>query len=276
VKELLMLYQFDYLSPSTKEELFTLLRERGTDCRVLAGGTDLLVDVRAGRAAPRALVDVKKIREFAVLAYNDQEGLSIGAAVRCSDLLAQDRVREKYPLLCEAAEQIGSPQVRNRATIVGNICTASPSADMAPPLLCLGASVVISSHVGSRVMALKDFFAGVKKTALKADEMVERILVPPDMANARGGFEKLKRIKGHDLALVNCALIVKGELMRVAIGACCTTPVILGDFPVKTAADEVCKEAEESIKPIDDVRASKDYRVFMVRTFIKRLMGRIG
>jgi CO/xanthine dehydrogenase FAD-binding subunit len=270
-----MLYEFNYLSPFTKEELYAALEDQ-ENCKLLAGGTDLLVDIRAGRIRPKALVDIKKIKELSSITCSEREGLSIGAAVKCSDLIADSMTEKNYPLLRDAAMRIGSPQIRNRATIVGNLCTASPSADMAPALLCMGASVVISSKVGSRLLALKDFFAGVKKTALRPDEIVEKVIVPPDMAQARGGFEKLKRIKGHDLALVNLALIKKGELMRVAIGACCTTPIVLKDFTAQTPTEEVCREAERCIKPIDDVRASKDYRIFMVRTFIKRLMGRIN
>lgn len=270
-----MLQEFFYEAPGTRDALFDVLKERGSGTRLLAGGTDLLVDIRAGLASPLLVVDIKKIREYHEISYGQKEGLSIGAAVRCSDVLRNNDIRERFPLIAEAAGQIGSPQIRNRATVVGNICTASPSADMAPVLLCLDASVEISSKKGSRVVPLKNFFAGVKKTALQSGEVVERITVPPAMAGAKGGIAKLKRIKGHDLALVSVALVKKGELMRVAIGACAPTPVLLKDFKAGASFEEVKSAAEKSIKPIDDVRASADYRLFMVGIYIRRLMEKI-
>jgi len=267
-----MLQEFSYLSPSTSDELYAILREKAGAGRLFAGGTDLLVDIRGGKASPACLIDLKKIEKYHILSYSDMEGLSIGTAVTCRELITSTVTRAHYPLLAEVAEHLGSPQLRNRATIVGNICTASPSADMAPMLLCLEASVEMASKEGLRRVPLREFFTGVKKTSCAAHEVVERIIVPPHLADAKGGYEKLKRIKGHDLALANVALIKKGDIVKVAIGACSVTPVLLKDFSSGTSAADIVNEAERSIKPIDDIRASREYRLFMVKTYVERLM----
>jgi len=269
-----MLKEFCYLSPATREELLDMLAEKGSNGRLYAGGTDLLVDIRGGKAPPLYIIDVKKIEKYHLLSWGELEGLSIGAAVTCSDVVGSAVVKAHYPLLADAAEHLGSPQLRNRATIIGNLCTASPCADMAPMLLCLDASVEISSKLGgTRRIPLKELFTGVKKTSCAPHEVVERIIVPPGMADSEGGYEKLKRIKGHDLALASVAVAKKGDRIRVAIGSCAVTPVLLPDFPADTPAADIAAEAERSIMPIDDIRASRDYRLFMVKVYIERLMA---
>ena len=271
-----MLHEFSYSSPRTKDELFSILREKGEQARIYAGGTDLLVDIRAGLTAPRMLIDVKKIGEYRVISFDEKEGLSIGAAAPLNEVIRSRPVQEHFPLIAEAAGRIGSPQIRNRATVGGNLCTASPSADMAPVLLCLDASVEIASDRGVKIVRLGDFFKGVKKTALEKGEVLQRVLVPCSMADSKGAMEKLKRIKGHDLSLVSVALVKKGEIMRIAIGACAPIPVVLKDFTAGEAPEKVLQEALRQVKPIDDVRASADYRRFMVEVYIERLMTRFS
>lgn len=270
-----MLQEFSYLSPATKEELLGIIWEKKDKARLLAGGTDLFVDIRSGIIKPELVVDIKRIEEFSKIQYKENEGLSIGPAVKCIDIINNAAVKERFPLLKEAASQIGSLQIRNRATIVGNICTASPSANISPALLCLDASVEITSKNESRKIKLQDFFLNVKKTVLLHSEIVERIVVPDTFAYAGGGMEELKRVRGHDISTVSVALIKKERLIRVAIGACNVTAILLKDFDIDTSVDVICKEAENAMKPIDDIRASKDYRIFMVMTFIKRLIERV-
>ncbi len=268
-----MLQEFSYLSPATRDELLTLRQERGSRCRLLAGGTDVLVDIRGGKVSPSCVLDVKRVEKYHAISYDEKEGLSIGAAVTCKDIIISRKVNTHHPMLSEVASHLGSPQLRNRATVVGNICTASPCADMATILLALEASVELASKErGTRRLPISEFFTGVKKTACAIDEVVERVIIPPHMAGAEGGYEKLKRIKGHDLALVSVLMIKKGEMVRVAIGSCAETPVLLKDFSHLTPVEEIVKEAERSIIPIDDIRASRDFRLFMVKTYIERLM----
>jgi len=270
-----MLTDFSYCAPQTEAELFEILRENRDDAKLLAGGTDLLVDIRGGKIAPKILIDIKKIPDLKKLSFSDSKGLEIGAALTCSELIENRMIRKKYPLLVDAASCIGSPQVRNRATVGGNICTASPCADLAVALLCLGASVQLGSQVGTRLLKLKEFFTGVKRTALRPGEALLEILVPPESADAACGMEKLKRIKGHDLALASVALMKKGNLLRIAIGSCDETPVVLRDLPTDISPQDACDEALRTIHPISDVRASKEFRAFMVQIMINKLMKRL-
>ncbi|MDQ7821568.1 MAG: xanthine dehydrogenase family protein subunit M [Candidatus Eremiobacteraeota bacterium] len=268
-----MLYPFEYHAPRQEKDLLQLLSESLGTAKLLAGGTDLLVDMRAGKIHPGKLIDIKKIKSYHEIDFDGGSGLSIGAAVRCIDVMESALIRDRFPLLAGAASELGSPQLRNRATIMGNLCTASPSADMAPLLLCMGARIRIASLEGTREVDLGTFFTGVKATVLGPGEVAEAILIPPSMAGARGGHEKLKRIRGHDLALASVALLRTDGRLRVAVGACAVTPLLLKEFAAGATPEEVCTAARQAIKPIDDLRASGEYRAFMVDTFIRRLMA---
>ena len=267
-----MLYPFAYVAPATKGELLRALDAEGGQARLLAGGTDLLVGLRQGHSVPKRVLDLKRAAGFPRICFDPQEGLRIGPAVTCAELLESAVVREHYPVLATAAAHLGSPQLRNRATVAGNLCTASPCADMATALLAHGAAVAIESHRGTRVLPLAELFVGVKKTALEPDELLGAIIVPAAQAGARGGMEKLKRVKGHDLALCSVALVCKAGRLRVAVGACAPTPVVTAELPASSAVEDVVAAARAVIRPIDDLRASAAYREFMVGTFVERLM----
>ncbi len=266
-----MLHEFCYFAPTGRKELLAFLDENKASSKILAGGTDLLVDVRGGKEKPGILVDIKKIPEYRIISFDPVEGLSIGAAVTCFQLISDRVIASKFPLIADAASRIGSPQLRNRATIAGNICTASPCADLGTALLALGASVETASAGRRRLIPLRDFFTGVKKTRLQRGEIVERIIVSPDMAGARGGMEKLKRIKGHDLALVSVAMIRNGNNLRIALGAAAPTPVVIEDLPASTPLGKVVEKVGDAIKPITDIRASQEFRLFMARNFVEKL-----
>lgn len=268
-----MLAEFSYRAPRAREELLRLLAETAGESRIMAGGTDLLVGIRDGAVRPSLVIDLKKVNGFDRLAFDPHSGLSIGPAVTISALLESSLVRSKFPVLTAAAAALASVQLRNRATVVGNVVNASPCADMAPPLLCLKASAIIASAASVREVLLSEFFTGVKKTVLKPGELMERILIPAEMAGCRGGTLKLKRIKGHDLGIVSVALVRRGKVLRVAIGSAAPTPVLLPELPASAPAEKVCREALRAIQPIDDVRCTREYREFMVQVFIRRLMA---
>lgn len=266
-----MFQNFTYLAPKSMKELYTLLMEKSDSTRILAGGTDFLVGLHNNWVAPASLIDIKKISELKGITFSPDKGLAIGATTVCVDLINDKNVRKYYPLLAEAVHHLGSPQLRNRATIAGNLCTASPCADMGCSLLSLNASVEIGSAEGVRIVALKDFFFGPKKTQIKSHEVLQRILVPADMAGASFGMEKLKRIRGHDLALVSVAMARTGKVIRAGIGSCAPTPVVTADLPADASVDKVIAAVEQVISPIDDIRASRDYRLFMVREFVQKI-----
>lgn len=268
-----MLDPFSYVAPRAKAELLARLADGAGQVRLLAGGTDVLPDLRLSRRYPRVMLDLKRVTELRELRFDTKEGLRIGAAVTCADLLASAEVRELFPVLALAAGHVGSPQLRNRATAVGNICTASPCADVASALLAHGAQVEIESKGGARSVSLADFFVGPKKTALAPDELVTRVVVPSAMAGARGGMQKLKRIKGHDLALASVVLVEHRDELRLAIGSCAPTPVPVPVVKASASKDEVLAAARSVLRPIDDLRASAEYRSFMVAVFIERLLA---
>ncbi|HOL46892.1 MAG TPA: xanthine dehydrogenase family protein subunit M [bacterium] len=270
-----MLYEFDYISPKNKNELLEIIAEKNGECKILAGGTDLLVDIRNGIIKPKFVVDIKTVKDFPKITYSEKEGLIIGPTITCFDIIENKLIQEKFPALVLTAKELGSTQIRNRATIIGNICNASPCADMSLSLLCLDASVDIISKEGTRRVKIKEFFTGVKKTVLNKGEVVEKIIIPAVMANAKAGFKKLKRIKGHDLSLVSVCLVKKGKIMRVAVGSAAPTSVVSDDIDSNSDFPTVWSKIEKLINPIDDIRCSKDYRIFMVKVYLERLLKEV-
>ncbi len=267
---------FTYLAPGSMKELYLMLKKSSGKARILAGGTDILVELHNNWIAPDCLIDIKKIPELSGISYSPTKGLSIGATTVCIDLINDANVRKHYPLLADAAHRIGSPQLRNRATIAGNLCTASPCADMGCSLLALNASVELGSADGVRVIPLKDFFTGPKKTQLKKHEILQRIMVPADMAGASFGMRKLKRIKGHDIALVSVAMARTAKGIRAGIGSCAPTPVVTAELSPDASVEKVIAAVEKIVSPIDDVRASREFRLFMVKDFVEKIYPELG
>lgn len=257
------------------DDLLGFLSAHGGESSVLSGGTDLLVNIRAGLVRPRYVVDLKRVTGLGDITFDETEGLSIGACATVNDLVHHETACSRYAILRIAGEELATFQLRNRATVVGNIVTASPCGDMTSPLLCLGTDVVLRSARGERRMPLVEFITGVKKTQIAPDEIVQRLVVPPDRIDAAGGYRKLKRIKGHDLGVVAVALIKSRGHARVAISSAAPTPVLLPDFGVDTPVAEIQQAAQTAISPIDDVRCTKEYRRFMVDVFIRRLMEEV-
>ncbi len=270
-----MLHAFRYLAPRTREELLRMLGEHGASAKLLAGGTDLLVNIRNGLAAPDYVVNVKSVEGFAGISWSEREGLIIRASATINEVLENEKIRSAFPLLAVCARDLASHQVRNRATVIGNVVNASPCSDMAPALLCLNAKAVIVSHRGEREVPFREFFTGVKKTVLQKDELLERIEVPARAADTRGSYHKLKRINGHDLGIVGVALAKKDGALRLGISSAAPTPVFVGDLKESEPADAVVAAAMRAISPISDVRCTKEYREFMVGVFIRRLLTEV-
>ncbi|MDQ2959622.1 MAG: FAD binding domain-containing protein [Candidatus Dormibacteraeota bacterium] len=267
---------FAYRSPVERQELFSLLVEHGENARILAGGTDLLIDVRAGFAHPALVVNIKRVEGFSDITWSQTEGLIIRPGVTINDVLADARIRDSYPLLVACAQVLASHQIRNRATVIGNVVNASPCSDMAPALLCLGARAVISSATGQRVVPFKEFFTGVKRTVLRPDEILEEIIVPPETAAARGSYCKLKRIKGHDLGIVGVAAMSKDGVLNLGISSCAPTPLLVEGLSAADSADAVVAAARDAIHPIDDLRCSREYREHMVGIFARRVLQEVA
>lgn len=268
-----MINNFLYFRPEAEDEVIERLKQYAAESKILAGGTDLLIYMKQYSLLPSVLIDIKGIKDLSKIDLDSDGNLIINAAVTCNDLIENNYIRKHYPVLAEAAHTIGSYQIRNRATIVGNICNASPAADMAGPLLVLDAAVVIHNGESIYEVPIKNFFTGVKKTVLKPTEYVKAIKVPGKYKDKESGYLKASRIKGHDLGICNVAVSKNNGTVKVAIGSCNITPVLLPDFESKQLdVKEVIDVAMKNINPIDDVRGSKEYRRHLVKVFIKRLL----
>lgn len=268
---------FDYFKPKSLKEVSDLQLKFRENIHIINGGTDLTIRIRDGLIEPDIVVDIKGIQELKDINFDEKEGLFIGACVTLGDLAKDPIVNEKYEILADAANTVGSVQVRNRATMAGNICNASPLADTATPLLALDAKVVIYSPDGEKEVSIHDFFVWVRKTCLKQGEIVKGIRIPP-YDDIIGEFHKISRRNEVDLSTV-CASIVKiDENIRMAFGAVAPTPIRTRNAEVflkdKELTDEFIVEsakiASEDVSPIDDIRASKEYRSEMVEVLTHR------
>jgi carbon-monoxide dehydrogenase medium subunit len=241
--------------------------------KLLAGGTDLLVRLKSGRIRPEAVIDIKSLPEIQGSIERLGESYVIGALTLMADLESDPSIQQIYPALAEAVHNVGSVQIRNRATIAGNLCNASPAADSAPALLIYNAAVVCLSPRGERTLPLQDFITGPGKTALAADEIVKQIILPIPPAKQAAAFARLTRRKGVDLATINlCCQVNANGVTRFVLGAVGPVPVIVEEKNGLLSSpdeSEVAKKAciedlMQKATPITDVRASKEYRQAML------------
>jgi CO/xanthine dehydrogenase FAD-binding subunit len=275
-RRITVLPKFHYHRPATLDEAISLLEDLGPRARVMAGGTDLLVGLGDGSREADHVVDIKAIRELSGISVAD--GLvTVGACVTVNQLLEFEGLPTACRALHEAAARLATYQVRNRATVVGNICNASPACDMGPPLLVLDAEVLAVSPRGERTIPLADFFRGVKRTCCRPSEIVTEIRVPAG-DDTVSVFHKRTRIRGHDLSLVNgAAACERGTGLRMAIGAVAPTPVLVGGLG-RWGLDEsreIARHVLASISPIDDVRSSSAYRLAMAEFIAGDLLRRL-
>lgn len=275
--------RFDYFEPATLDEAVALLQRYNGQANVLAGGTDLLVEIKEHGRAPEYVVNIKKIPGMSHLSYDDQTGLKFGALATTRQIEIHPLVRANYPSLAQAVSELGSIQVRNRATVAGNICRASPSADTPPPLIAAGAAVRLYGPSGERTVLLEDFFTGPGQTVLQPGELVVEFMVPPPPPHTGQVYLKHGRRRAMELATVGVAVAVTlaGELcqeIRIVLGAVAPAPirarqaeVVLRGQKIDEALIEAAAEtAMQESKPISDVRASAAYRREMVRVLTAR------
>ena len=270
-----MLHEFKYEAPATRAELFELLTRYQGKAKVLAGGTDLLVNIRNGVMAPEIIIDLKKVDAYNGVSFNDAGTLHIGPTVTINEAMRDPFISAHFPLLQECGHDLASYQVRNRATVTGNVVNASPCSDMAPALLCLGAYALIASARGERTVPFNEFFTGVKKTVLAPDEVLEGISIPSSSSGAKGKYKKLKRINGHDLGIIGVAVVLVGGKINIAVSSAAPTPVMVSGLPMDISSEDAQREVVRIISPISDVRCTREYREFMVGVFVRRLLGEV-
>jgi CO/xanthine dehydrogenase FAD-binding subunit len=262
---------FAYARPETLEEALSLLDEYGTDARVLAGGTDLIIRLRDRTLMPSVVVDVKRIPDFAPSIDTSAGVMRISAGATMTDVYEDLMVRKMFPALADAASIIGSVQIRNRATLVGNQCNASPAADTAPTLLIYGAVLVVVGMGGERRIALDDFFIRSGVTMLQPGELVSAIEVP--IPNTRNGsaFARRTRRRGHDLASVTMAVSVDAAgRVRMSYGSLGPRPWVFVSDAGEPPFEEWFKRAAPSPT---SMRASPDYRLAMLRVLAERALA---
>lgn len=280
--------RFDYVAPKTLDEVLKALNKHKGASRLLAGGTDLIPQLKKREIkAPEYVIDLKGISGLDTILY-DGNGLKIGPLATISSIAQSPAVQEHYPILAQAALSMASPQVRNRGTFAGNICNAVPSADSIPSLITLSASVKIKSIRKERIVPLEQFFIGPRITALKANEMVVEIMVPQQREASRGVYLKLSPRHSMDLAIVGVAATGTCENgickdIRIALGAVAPTPVraptaeavLKGRQITSALIDEAARNAVTQCSPIDDHRASREYRCDMIYVLTRRALNQI-
>jgi carbon-monoxide dehydrogenase medium subunit len=256
----------------------------GKNALMMAGGTDLLIRLRDGEIRPDCIIDLKGVSGLTYIEYDDNKGLRIGALSSIADVAKSPKLLSEYAALAEAAASIGSIQIRNKGTIGGNLCNASPSADMAPPLIVMGAKVRIVGKGGERVSNLEDFFLGPGRSVLRNGEILTEIKVPKPPPLSGAAYLKLGRRGGMDLAIagVACLLVMDSksrcQRARIAMGAVAPTPLRAKEAEVLMTGEkiggelvaEVAKKAAEEAKPISDVRATANYRREVIEVLVKR------
>ena len=277
--------RFDYLAPKTIEDCIALLAQYGQKAEMLAGGTDLIPLMKWGETKPEYVIGLSQIPDLDEIQFIMTTGLKLGALTKIVEIEQSNIINEHYPVLARAASVLGSVEIRNRGTVGGNLCNAAPSAEMAPPLLVLGAKAVIASEKGERDIPLEDFFVGPGKTVLSNGEILVRLEVPPMKSHSAGEYIKLGIRKAMDIAVVGVAALIILEPgnntckeARLALGAVAPTPIrareaegVLGgknldEEIIESAAETASKEAS----PVTDIRASEEYRRDMVRVLTRQ------
>jgi aerobic carbon-monoxide dehydrogenase medium subunit len=279
---------FEYYRPGTVDEALSLYKKAGAAAKLLAGGTELVNEMRLGKAQPEQVIDLKLLQELDFMELG-AEGLRIGALYRVRDAeRSQPLQQSPYNVLSYAAGTLGSPQVRNKATIVGNVCRCSPSADLIPPLIALEASARIQTDEMIRTVAVENMLLGPGKTILKPGEIVTELVIPRMRPHTGCGYYKLSPRKSLDLAVVGVAAMIRTNPAiskcveaRIVLGAVAPTAmrakkaelILTGASLNQSLIEEAANAAAGECKPIDDVRSSAWYRKKMVAVATKRAIA---
>ena len=277
---------FGFVAAKDVADAVALLTEHGAGAKILAGGTDLLADLKFSPHHPQMIVDISRLDELKDIEVA-ADGLHIGALVTHSEIMQSPVIRDMFPALVEAAHTIGAVQTRNLGTLGGNLVTCVPSMDSGPTLIALEAQVTIAGPSGNRTVPLDELFAGPRKTSLKVGELLTDIVIPKTSLNKPATFEKFGLRKGQALALVNAAaalFVDKGNFKapRIALGAVAPTVIrapkaeayLDGRKVSAEAMAEAGRIAATEAKPISDFRASADYRRDLIAVLVKRCLAR--
>jgi len=276
--------EFEFLEPTSVQEASQLLREHGDDCRIIAGGTALMLALRQRMLMPSHVISIAKIRALRGITLGRQGELRIGALTLHAEIARSPLIREQVPMLADMASRVANPQVRNQGTIGGNLCYADPATDPPTCLMALDAQVVLKSASSSRILSIQEFLVDYYTTALEPGELVTEIRVPAPQFD-RGYHSRFLRKAAEHRPMVTIAMTVKQqgdvcEQARVVVGASTTTPTrvkraedfLTGKPITKHIAAQAADIAADEIDPVSDLRGTADYRRQMVRIVARRTM----
>lgn len=283
------MHKFDFIAARSPEDAVAQLQSRGPSGKLIAGGTDLLLQIKARASLPDYLIDLSQVDELGRFEDRPGEGLWIGSTVRLRAIQRSARLRARYGLIADGASLVGSIQIRNLATIGGNLCNAAPSADTAPPLIAAGARAEILGPHGTRSLPLEEFLLGPRKTALGPSELLLGVAVPEPAPRSGGCYLRHTPRKEMDIAVVGVASFVAfdGEIChqaRIALGAVGPTPLrahraesaLIGQPLTSELITRAAAIAAEEARPISDVRGSADFRRHLVRVLTQRALSEAG
>ncbi len=277
--------RFELLLPGSVDDCVKALAQGASDAKLLAGGTDLLPQLKNGLLKPARVIDLSGVARLRTIEAGNGQGLRVGSAVTARALELDRAVRAKYLSLAESGALVGSVQVRNLATLGGNICNAAPSADMAPPLLALDAEAVITGPKGERRVPIGAFFTGVRRTVLAPDELLVELVVPNPGPHSGGNYLRHTPRRELDIAVVGVAsqlTLANGVCTKARIALAAVAPVPLrataaeqalqGQAVTQDLIKRAADLAVEAARPISDQRGSADFRRHLVRVLTRRTL----
>jgi carbon-monoxide dehydrogenase medium subunit len=275
---------FEYISPETIEEAAGLLSKFGKQAELLAGGTDLILDMRNKKKAPKYIIDLKSIRGLEYIEF-DEDGLRMGSLTTVIAIRKSEAIKNRFPALFEAATEFASWQVQNRATVGGNLCRSSPAGDLITPLLVFDAQVGLIGTGGKRDVALEKFFSGPGRNIMNIDEILTEVKIPRQEENSSSAFRKMVR-SAEDIAKINCAVKVvmtdkRCDDVRVALGAVGPVPLrakkaeafIRNKEVNSRVVEETARKAVEDISPITDIRSTLEYREVISKILVRDMIS---
>ena len=277
--------KFEYLSPKSIKEALSLLAKHGPKAKLIAGGTDLISEMRWGEWRPQYVLGLSQIPGLDEIQFDKSTGLRMGAGCTIGEIERSKVIKENYPLMAQAASVLGSMEIRNRATVGGNLCTAAPSADMPPSLLVHGAKAVIATQKGEKLLALEDFFTGPKKTILNHDELLVRLEMPPMEPNSAGEYIKFGRRNAMEIAMIGVAALITLEdgkntckAARLAFATAAPTPIrsreaeklLTGKKLSEEIIDRAAETASNEASPRTSWRTTEEYRRDLIRVLTRR------
>ena len=272
---------FEYKRPASLDDALSLRDKWGESSSLLLGGTDLFLAIEDGVVSPEMIIDLKNIPGLNCLEEKD-DSIIVGAGMTYSDLIKSSLVRKSLPGIWESSRLVASVGIRNSATMVGNICNAVPSAESAAPLMVRDARIHIASKSGERVVPITTFFTGPRKTVVSPGEIVTKITIPLVKEDFGESYIKLGRYRGEDIAQVCVSVFVDSQWnYKIAFGAVGPVPmrihlaesILKGNPPTPELIVKAQDAIIESVSPITDIRASKEYRLHMCRIMLEKAVS---